>query len=715
MNVMKSTFSFLATLLLWSCAHHETNQASLQQTRVLAVVEKGTSSLGFYTEQGQLINSLKLDTFPHEMRISGDRRKAFVTNNGSLRYIDEVQGGNTISVINLQKMEKEEDIVLDPYRRPHGIDIDYETGYLAVSVENPDQILLIDPDQRKIIGEFDNHGDLPHMVTISQGAEWLFVSNVVTANLVVINTKTKEHYSIDVGENPQESEPSEDQKTLFVVCSNYTSVIDLEQKEEISRIPVGGNRLELIQNGEMMLVSASSPRTGISFVNTSTLETINHIEIPYTLFSIHVSENEEYAYASAEEQNIVYVIDIPSRKIIRKFKVAEGIRPDPVQSFMLDSLINNTSFNSELPSFERVTVDSNFEKAYQVKTADINGDNKPDILAVSDRLQEVVWYENPDWEKHVMLNETRGNIDINPFDIDGDRDIDVALASGFSNKETTKGGHIYWLENPGDESDKWIKHLIDSIPTSHRVRWADINGDGIIELVNLPMLGIGSTGPDSDIPVQLVYHSIPDDPNSSPWQRTIIDSSLRLSHGISIFKWEDDPGVEILTASSDGLTLFDFEKGGWKRVKLAAGNNGDGQVTNGAGEIAAGTLGNSSNRFLASIEPWHGNKVVFYKENENKQWERQEIDTSFVDGHAIVCTDLNYDGYDEIIAGCRKGDHNLYIYQYIPDQDRWERTVLDQGGMSAAGIHVFDANLDGIPDIVSGGAATNNIILYLGK
>ena len=374
----------------------------------------------------------------------------------------------------------------------------------------------------------------------------------------------------------------------------------------------------------------------------------------------------------------------------------------------------NTQGIKALPAYDRIVVDSNFQRAYQITAADINGDQLPDLIAVSDKLPEVVWYENPSWEKHILLNETTGNIDLNPYDIDGDNDIDLAFACNFSLRETNQGGHIYWLENPGVEDKLWEKHLIDSIPTSHRVRWADLNGDGISELVNLPMLGIGSEETDSDLPVHMVYYTLPENPKTDDWHKVLIDSSLHLSHGINIFNWDEDPADEILTASSEGLTLFEANKAAWSRGELTSGNKGDGRVTRGAGEVAAGTLGNNS-RFLASIEPWHGSKVVFYIMDESKQWERKVIDTTFVDGHAIACFDLNQDGIDEILAGHRGKSYNLYIYQYDPAREQWKKVTLENGGLSAAGIYVFDANQDGIPDIAACGSATNNVILYQGR
>src|SRR5215510_11763785 len=40
-----------------------------------------------------------------------------------------------------------------------------------------------------------------------------------------------------------------------------------------------------------------------------------------------------------------------------------------------------------------------FGVGYAVSVADINGDRKPDVVAISGT--QVVWFENPTWQKHV--------------------------------------------------------------------------------------------------------------------------------------------------------------------------------------------------------------------------------------------------------------------------------------------------------------------------
>ena len=55
------------------------------------------------------------------------------------------------------------------------------------------------------------------------------------------------------------------------------------------------------------------------------------------------------------------------------------------------------------------------------------------------------------------------------------------------------------------------------------------------------------------------------------------------------------------------------------------------------------------------------------------------IDTALVDGHTIVTADLDGDGKDEIIAGCRRGPRGVYIYEFdgseVEAADLWMKAA----------------------------------------
>ena len=370
------------------------------------------------------------------------------------------------------------------------------------------------------------------------------------------------------------------------------------------------------------------------------------------------------------------------------------------------------------PQFERIVIDSTFKGGYQISSADINGDGLADLIAISIELPEIYWYENPSWKKHVISRQNHDNIDLAPKDIDRDGDIDLAVASGFYLMQSSKGGYIHWLQNEG-QGQSWKLHYIDSIPTSHRLRWADLDGDKKDELINLPIIGWGAKWPNYSPALEFTYFELPAEPENEQWTKHIIDTTMQLSHGLQVVQWDKDEQWDVLTASFEGVRLHQPSVTNgelrWKHTTLAKGEQRP-KPYSGCSEVSLGFFQGDSKPFIATIEPWHGNKVVCYTPSTaGELWNREVIDTSFQDGHALLTGDLDRDGNDEIIAGHRGPDYNLYIYHFDHQAGKWIRQDLDKGGMSTAGLFTLDFDGDGYLDIAACGSATGNVVLYRNK
>lgn len=368
----------------------------------------------------------------------------------------------------------------------------------------------------------------------------------------------------------------------------------------------------------------------------------------------------------------------------------------------------------DLPEFDRQVLDTGFQGGYGVGVADIDGDGLTDVVAWATNPGQFAWYRYPDWDKFAITSTMQGNIDSAPLDIDGDGDMDLALAHDFSLGNSTGGGVIHWMENPGDpmSNEEWQAHYIDEIPTSHRVRWADVNGDGRQELVNLPIIGVGATGPLYDVGLQLKSYPVPEDLTVEHWNGVVLDSSLEMSHGISTLDWDGDGREDLLTASFGGVHLFQLATNGQAVSKSRVGEGLQGPERPGIGssEVDVGSLPGGG-RFVATIEPWHGNQVVIYQ-GEEFPWNRAEIDDGIAGGHGLITADLNNDGVDEVIAGGRQEPHQLAIYQYDDRAERWRREDLDTG-VAVSGLAAADIDGDGDIDLAAVGSATRNVVVYL--
>src|SRR5262245_54295456 len=147
---------------------------------------------------------------------------------------------------------------------------------------------------------------------------------------------------------------------------------------------------------------------------------------------------------------------------------------------------------------------------YQVVVADLNKDGKPDVIALASGMPELVWYQNPGWERHVIAGGMTGMINVAATDLDGDGIPELALAQGFTTNAKTSTGIVSIVTHGADVTAPWTVKEIDRIPTAHRLRWIDADGSGRKWLVNAPLIGPESVAPDYKSPVSIAFYRPPD-------------------------------------------------------------------------------------------------------------------------------------------------------------------------------------------------------------
>jgi hypothetical protein len=378
------------------------------------------------------------------------------------------------------------------------------------------------------------------------------------------------------------------------------------------------------------------------------------------------------------------------------------------------SLLLAVLFTAPLPAavkFRTQEIQNNFGVVYAVLIADVNRDQKPDIVAINPT--QVVWFENPSWAKHVILDGAtkKDNVCIAANDVDGDGKLDFALGADWQPTNTQSGGSLQWIRQPGT-GGAWPMFPLGEEPTLHRIRWGDIDSDGKAELVVAPLHGRGNKGPQWEGQGSriLVFH-VPADPSKTPWPMEVADDGFHIVHNLII------ENGEIWTASREGVhALKRSADGKWTKRKIAEGS---------PGEIKAGSINRI--RRLATVEPWHGNSIVIYTEPTQpldaqsttlskptiipgRLWSREVIEDKLSQAHALGWADFDSDGSDELAVGWRGKPYGVALYKRL-ESGKWSRRPVDDG-MATEDLAVGDLNGDGKPEIVAVGRSTANVRIY---
>jgi hypothetical protein len=354
-------------------------------------------------------------------------------------------------------------------------------------------------------------------------------------------------------------------------------------------------------------------------------------------------------------------------------------------------------------------IDANFRGGYSVSVADFNHDGKPDVIANSLAVQELAWYENPTWARHVIVGDTQQIVNQAMADIDGDGIPEIAFQSSFAMQPANSAGLNWIAKHDGDPRQPWKVEKIDQFPTSHHVAWADLDGDGKKELINAPLIGENGAAPTYDQDKASIFWY-----NPSDWKRHLVTNEIPgIIHRVRPVKWDGNARDQFLVASFEGIALYRPTGKGdsmtFEKQLLSAGHV-EKAPRLGASDVGVGKQ--DGKRFFAAVEPWHGNEVVIYTDKGGK-WDRRVIFDKVSSGHEIAVVDLNGDGRDDVVANDNgrvtpqnpNGTPGVHVFfaPADPATGEWQyRRIEDKAAMnSCVGV---DLNGDGRPDLVCTGA-----------
>ena len=179
-----------------------------------------------------------------------------------------------------------------------------------------------------------------------------------------------------------------------------------------------------------------------------------------------------------------------------------------------------------------------------VRVEDFNNDNYADLLATGMHSNLLVWFQHPGkdltqpWTRHVIDDEIIHPAHGHPFEINGDNNIDVVIASGMFKQ---KLGTLLWYENEGSPEDgNWTKHVIcKPFPEGFDSNAADFDGDGDLEV-------IGTTRGDNGSLILFNHHE------DGMWEKQVVKKNWINAGQVLILDLDGDGRQDIVANAERG-------------------------------------------------------------------------------------------------------------------------------------------------------------------
>ncbi|GAA2808293.1 YncE family protein [Saccharopolyspora taberi] len=182
----------------------------------------------------------------------------------------------------------------------------YHSGYYHANSGRARELVVIDPDQRRIIDSIDlspEHG--PHGLALDRGRQRLYISVEATDELpggvVVLDTGSRERVGrIDtMAPGPHWFDITPDGRRGFATNKEapYVSVVDLETDTFLARVEVPGSEgLAITPDGKHVCVATpygdfagDTAEPGIRIIDTATNAVIRTLPLEHQVFPVHVT------------------------------------------------------------------------------------------------------------------------------------------------------------------------------------------------------------------------------------------------------------------------------------------------------------------------------------------------------------------------------------------------------------------------------------------
>jgi YVTN family beta-propeller protein len=323
----------LVALIALSCAAPVVNARS---GGTLLVLNKSDHEVALVDPTTQkVVAKLPTGRGPHEVAVSPDGRVAYVANYGAHGIFREGEApkfepGASLTIVDLEKRRVRATVDLKPHTQPHGIHASRDGRLVWVTTEASQSVLEIDAASGKILRSWKTGQDVSHMVVPTPDERKLYVANIGSGSVTVIDRSTGGVKSVPTGAGAEGIDVSPDGREVWVTNrgANTVSVIDVKTDAVAASFESGGKfpiRIKFTPDGRQAWVS-NAMSNAVTVFDVASRKPLGSIEVGAVPVGILIAPDGKRAYVANTNANQVTVIDVAARRVLGAFST--GTEPD---------------------------------------------------------------------------------------------------------------------------------------------------------------------------------------------------------------------------------------------------------------------------------------------------------------------------------------------------------------------------------------------------
>lgn len=260
---------------------------------------------------------------PHELLILSGQRKAYVPIYGDGIHGDNPHPQHQVAIIDLQTRKLAGFIDLSPLEAPHTGRLGSD-GYVYLCCENSATIVVIDPDNDKIIRKIKVPSTNTHRLSITPDGRKLFTDNEEDASVTVVQLSGHSGEVIDNISMPGAVNGiAAALNAPLIVTSNADKpelvIIDSNTHHIKRTIPLRGHKkgaqiVRFSQDGELLI--AIGDQEPVATLFDGDLNELACFSVGNKPMDGCFSPDNQRLLIANEEDGTVSIIDIPQRKVI---------------------------------------------------------------------------------------------------------------------------------------------------------------------------------------------------------------------------------------------------------------------------------------------------------------------------------------------------------------------------------------------------------------